>query len=402
MASSIYLDNHATTRTDPRVVSAMLPYFSDQYGNPGSINHGFGEAARDAVESARRSVAESLGADPREIVFTSGATESNNLAIHGILQRGRRRGSHVVVAKTEHASVLEPLARFGRRGFDVELIPPHAGGSPSAGLVDVDQFVAALRDDTALACCMLANSETGAINPVAEIAEQCRLRGIPLHCDAAQAVGKLEIDVKSLGVDLLSFSGHKIYGPKGVGVLYVRRGEPRLRLEPQILGGGQEGGRRSGTTNTPGVVGLAEALRLCDVQRTAETERLRTLRDQLWHLLSTNLAGVQLNGPSLDRTSPRLAHNLNVSFDGVDGEALLMGVRDVAVSSGSACSSADPEPSHVLLAMGVSRDAARSSLRFGLGRFTTEDEIARAAESIVATVTRLRRLFGSQAAAAAP
>ena len=394
MTRPIYLDNHATTRTDPRVVAAMLPYFTEEYGNAGSVNHEFGEAARDAVEAARAAIARSIGAKPREIVFTSGATESNNLAVHGVLQRTRRRGDHVVSTQIEHPSVLEPLARYGRRGFEVELTPPQPVGSLAPGVVNAGRVAEALRDDTALVSCQLASGETGAVQPVAEISSECRARNIPLHCDAAQATGKIDLDVETLGVDLLSLSAHKMYGPKGVGALYVRRGEPRLRIEPQLLGGGQEGGRRSGTINTPGVVALAEALRLCDEERPQETERLRGLRDRLWRLLSSRLPELTLNGPDLEQAGARLAHNLNVSVGGVDGEALLINLREVAASSGSACSSADPEPSYVLLAMGMSRDAARNSLRLGLGRFTTEAEIESAADAIGDAVNRLRRLYG--------
>lgn len=392
----IYMDNHATTRVDPRVVAAMLPFFDDRYGNPHSV-HAYGRDARDAVETARTTLAAGIGADAKEIVFTSGATESNNLAIRGVAERDRRRGNHLVSVATEHKAVFDPLARLGRRGYEVTLLTVEQHGSDRAGWLDPQRVAAALRDDTCLVSVMLANNEIGVIQPIAQIAAVCRERGVLLHCDATQAVGKLPVDVGRLGVDLMSFSAHKIYGPKGMGALFVRRRDPIVRLEPQILGGGQQEGRRSGTLDVPGIVGFAEALRLCLDELPEETERLAELRNRLAAQLLTQLADVQLCGPSLDARSEdglplRLPGNLNVSFGNVDGEALLLAMGNLAVSSGAACTSTDTGPSHVLLALGISADGARSSLRFGLGRFNTVEEVDNAAARVVRAVAQLRGL----------
>ncbi|MFO0867925.1 MAG: aminotransferase class V-fold PLP-dependent enzyme [Pirellulales bacterium] len=391
MESPIYLDNQATTRVDPRVVEAMLPYFLQHFGNAGSASHAYGWQARDAVDAARTVVAESLGASPREIVFTSGATESNNLAIKGVCERPRRRGNHVISVVSEHRAVLDPLARLGRRGFTMELLPVQPQTHALAGQLDLQRLVDALRADTLLVSVMLVNNEIGVLQPLEEISALCRERGVLVHCDATQAVGKLPVDVRRLGVDLLSFSAHKFHGPKGVGGLYVRRCSPPLRLEPLCDGGGQELGLRSGTLNVPGIVGLATALQLALAEGEAERARLRRLRDDLFAGLQREIPGVELNGPALD-PSLRWVGNLNCRFACVDGEALMMNLPDVAVSSGSACTSTNPEPSHVLQALGLDPDQARSSLRFGLGRFNTADEIARAVESLRDTVLRLRRL----------
>ncbi|MEZ6069767.1 MAG: aminotransferase class V-fold PLP-dependent enzyme [Pirellulales bacterium] len=388
----VYMDNHATTRVDPRVVEAILPYFSQVYGNPASIGQSFGDDARAAVEAAREQIATSLGATSREIIFTSGATESNNLAIKGLAERARRRGNHLVSVTTEHKAVLDPLERLGRRDFEVTLVDVRPHGSPRAGLVDVERVAAALRDDTTLVSVMLANNEIGAIHPVTDIAALCRERGIVVHCDATQAVGRMPIDVAALGVDLMSFSAHKLYGPKGVGGLYVRRRGGAVRLQSQIDGGGHEAGLRSGTLNVPGIVGFARALELCQQEMAEEQPRLAALRDRLYAGLTDTLDGVSLNGPPLDDPALRLAGNLNVSFEFVDGEALMMNMKDLAVSSGSACTSANPEPSHVLRAMGVSEEITRASLRFGLGRFNTADEVDFAVGRASEAVTRLRKL----------
>jgi cysteine desulfurase len=402
----VYLDNHATTRVDPRVVEVMLPYFTEIYGNAGSTSHAFGWEARDAVDRARESIASAIGAGAKEIVFTSGATESNNLAIRGIAMRERRKGNHLISVETEHKAVLDPLARLGRRGYDVTLLKAEQAGSPRAGLIDPTQVAEAIRDDTALVSVMLANNEVGAIQPIAEIARICKERGVLLHCDATQGVGKLPVDVESLQVDLMSFSAHKIYGPKGIGALYVRRRQPSVRLEPQIDGGGQEGGMRSGTLNVPAIVGFARAIELGLEEMAREQPRLAALRDRLFAGLTAEIDEITLNGPALDggalerkapegseRTAcPRLAGNLNVSFADVDGEALMMSMRDVAVSSGSACTSANPEPSHVLRALGLSDDQTRASLRYGLGRFNTPEEIEFAIQSTAEAVRRLRKL----------
>ena len=395
----IYLDNHATTRVDPRVVEAMAPYWTDVFGNPGSTSHSFGDAARAAVETARESIARGIGASPREIVFTSGATESNNLAIRGVAERQRRRGDHLISVTTEHRAVLDPLGRLERGGFRVTLLGVEQTGSPRAGFLDPQRVADAIGDDTMLVSVMLANNEIGIVQPIAEMAEICRTRGVPLHCDATQAVGKLPVDVAALGVDLMSFTAHKLYGPKGVGALYVRRGEGGVRLVPQIDGGGQEHGLRSGTLNVPGIVGFARALELCLAELSTEAARLAELRRRLFTGLQHAIDGVTLNGPALDQVaadgSPlRLPGNLNVSFARVDGEALMMNMKTVAVSSGSACTSANPEPSHVLRALGMNDDATRASLRFGIGRFNTPDEIDYAISATADTVTRLRQLGG--------
>lgn len=383
----IYLDNHSTTRTDPRVAEAMLPYFTQVYGNAGSTSHSFGWEAKAAADDARGRIAAALGASDREIVFTSGATESNNLAIRGIAERARRRGNHIVSVTTEHKAVLDPLKKLARKGFEVTLLPVARGGNPNAGRIDLAQLTASLRDDTCLVSAMLANNEIGVIQPISEIGALCRERGILLHCDATQAVGKIPVDVHALNVDLLSFSAHKIYGPKGVGALYVRRG---IRLESQIDGGGQEHGLRSGTLPIPLVVGFAFALDLCLQDLPTEPLRLQGLRDRLYSQLRAELPDVVLNGPELDET--RLPGNLNVAFPFVQGEALMMSMRDIAVSSGSACTSANPEPSHVLRAIGQTEDLTLASLRFGLGRFNTEEEIDFAAQAVIANVRRLREL----------
>jgi cysteine desulfurase len=398
----IYLDNHATTRVDPRVVEAMLPFFSETYGNAGSVNHTFGWDARDAVDSARKSIAANLGADAREIVFTSGATESNNLAIRGLAERQRRRGDHIVSVTTEHMAVLDPLKRLARRGFEVSLLNVEPAGGPRAGWLDPQKVKDAIRDNTLLVSVMLANNEIGVIQPIKEIAAICGERGVPLHCDATQGVGKIPVDVVQLGVDLMSFSGHKIYGPKGVGGLYVRRRDKPVRLDSLIDGGGQENGLRSGTLNVPGIIGLAKALELCVLDLEEEMGRLAILRQRLWEGLQRELPDVVLNGPAFTsgqassgtlHSGPlRLPGNLNCSFPYVNGEALMMSMKTVAVSSGSACTSAHPEPSHVLLALGLGEDLTRASLRFGVGRYNTVEEIDYAVGAVSESVHRLRKL----------
>ncbi len=390
----IYLDNHATTPVDPRVVAAMLPYFTERFGNAGSTSHSFGHDAKAAVDQARESVAAGIGCSPREIVFTSGATESNNLALRGVAERTRRKGNHLVSVTTEHKAILDPLRRLARKGFDVTLLPVEQSGSPVAGLLRPEQVEAALRDDTLLVSVMLANNEIGILQDIPAISQVCRAKGAILHCDATQAVGKIPVDVQQLGVDLMSFSAHKIYGPKGVGALYVRRGSPGVRLEPLLDGGGQENGLRSGTLNVPGIVGFAKALEHCLAEMTTEMVRQSELRQRLWDGLRREVPDVALNGPDWTNSDGliRLPGNLNCTFPFVDGEALLINMKDVAVSSGSACTSANPEPSHVLRALGLSEDLTRASLRFGLGRFTTEEEIDFAISATAATVHRLRKL----------
>lgn len=387
----VYMDNHATTRVDPRVVDAMLPWFSEQYGNPGSVSHPFGWDAAEAVDRARKSVAASLGARPREIVFTSGATESNNLVIRGIAQAPRRAGNHMVSVKTEHKAVLDPLKRLGRQGFELTLLDVAPADCEETGQIDLNQLRDSLRDDTVLVSVMLANNEIGTLQPIRQIAAICHERGVPLHCDATQGVGKISVDVDQLGVDYLSFSGHKMYGPKGVGGCYVRRRAPGARLVPQVDGGGQEHGLRSGTLNVPGIVGLATALQLCDEADADERLLIRRIRDQLAAALLEQVAETSINGPPLE-SPDRLDGNLNMVFRRVDGEALMMSMRELAVSSGSACTSANPEPSHVLRAIGRSDEETRASLRFGIGRFNTLDEVEFAVELIRETVQRLRKM----------
>ncbi|MBS0208268.1 MAG: aminotransferase class V-fold PLP-dependent enzyme [Planctomycetes bacterium] len=391
--TTIYLDNHATTRVDPRVLAAMLPYFSEEYGNAGST-HRYGHVAKDAVDAARQAIAASIGAQPREIVFTSGATESNNLALRGVCERQPLRGNHLLSVVTEHRAILDPLSRLTSRGFDVTLLPVLQAYDRLAGRLEVDRFRDALTDKTVLVSVMLANNEIGVLQPIAELAALCRERGILLHCDATQAVGKIAVDVRALGVDLMSFTAHKIYGPKGIGALYVRRSAPPVRLLPQITGGGHEAGFRSGTLNVPGIVGLAAALELCRVEQATEATRLGALRDRLFAGLEAALGGITLNGPALE-PALRLPGNLNVGFAGVDGEALMMAMKRLAVSSGAACTSINPEPSHVLRSLGLGDDLARASLRFGIGRFNTADEIETAIELVTEAVQRLRQLASS-------
>jgi cysteine desulfurase len=386
----VYLDHHATTPLDERVLEAMLPCFTERFGNAGSINHSYGWEAQAAVDAARESIAAAIGAEPKEIVFTSGATEANNLAIRGVCEREPRRGGHIVSMTTEHRAVLDPLRRQERRGWAVTLLDPAPHGRDDAGRVSAAQVAAALGEDTALASVMLANNEIGVIQPIAEIGALCRRRGVLVHGDATQAVGKIPVNVDDLSVDLMSFSAHKTYGPKGVGALYVRREGSRVRLQPQIDGGGQEGGLRSGTLNVAGIVGFAKAVEISLAEMREESRRLSALRDRLYGGLLRKLDGVSLNGPVLSSPGLRLPGNLNVMFAGVNGEALMTSLREIAVSSGAACSSANPEPSHVLLALGLTEDQAKASLRFGIGRYNTEQEIDFAVSYVTAAVRKLR------------
>jgi len=378
----VYLDNHSTTRPDPRVVEAMLPYFHEIYGNAASISHRFGWDAAEAVEEARARVAESIGADPKEIVFTSGATESNNLAIKGALPALKRRGDHLVTAASEHKSVLDVMKRLSREGWNVSFVP-----CDETGLVSAEAVEQALTPSTVLVSVMTANNEVGTLNPIGEIGRLCHDRKIVFHTDATQAVGKVDLDVQADGVDLLSLSGHKIHGPKGVGALYVRRRDPQVRLQPQIDGGGHERGLRSGTLPVPLIVGLGKAVELMFLEKPDEPNRIKALRDRLEAGIVGRVADVRLNG----HPTRRLGGNLNLSFAFVDGESLMTAIRDVAVSSGAACTSVDPEPSHVLRAMGRDDESARASLRFGVGRFNTEDEIDYAIEVVAEAVARLRK-----------
>jgi cysteine desulfurase len=380
-AKPIYLDYAATTPVDPRVVQAMLPYLYEQFGNPASRSHAYGWAAEEAVEIAREHIAALIGADPREIVWTSGATESNNLAIKGAAQFHAGRGKHLITVKTEHKAVLDTMRELERSGFEVSYLDVQADG-----LLDLDVLRAAIRPDTVLVSVMYVNNEIGVIQDIPAIGALCRAKGILFHVDAAQASGKLAIDLASLPVDLMSLSAHKTYGPKGIGALYVRR-KPRVRIEAQMHGGGHERGMRSGTLPTHQIVGMGEAYRLARQLMGAENERIRGLRERLLVGLQ-GIPEVRVNG-DLER---RVPHNLNVSFTFVEGESLLMGMKGIAVSSGSACTSASLEPSYVLRALGLPDEVAHSSIRFSIGRFTSEADIDAAVERVKATVERLREL----------
>ncbi len=373
----VYLDYHATTPVDPRVVQAMLPYFTERFGNPSSRTHRFGQDAAAAVDRARSQVARLVGARAAEIVFTSGATESNNLAIKGVVAGGRGRSDHVVTVVTEHHAVLDVCRQLERDGLRVTYLPVRRDG-----LVDLDRVREAVGPGTLLVSVMTANNEIGVVQPVAEIARLAHECGALVHTDAAQAAGKIPVDVGTLGVDLLSFTAHKMYGPKGVGALYVRRG---VRLAPLIDGGGQERGLRPGTLNVPGIVGFGEAAELCRAEVATEGERLRRLRDRLLAGVRDRVGDVVVNG-SLEA---RLPHNLNVSFPGVEGESLLLALGDLALSTGAACASGTTAPSHVLTALGLPEALARASLRFGLGRWTTEEEIDYAVERLATVVSKL-------------
>jgi cysteine desulfurase len=378
----IYMDNHATTPVDPRALEAMLPWFSERFGNAASKSHSFGWAAEAAVEQAREQVARLVGATGKEIVWTSGATESDNLAIKGVAQFHRAKGRHLVTCRTEHKAVLDSMHALERDGFEVTVLDVEPDGR-----LDPERLRAALRPDTILVSIMAANNETGVVHPIAEIGRIARAAGVLFHCDAVQAIGRIPFDVEALGVDLASLSAHKMYGPKGVGALYVRR-RPRARLTAQMDGGGHERGYRSGTLNVPGIVGFGAAAELAGAEREAEAPRLLALRGRLLEGLRAGLDLVSVNG-SLEH---RLPGNLNVSFAYVEGEALMMAIKDVAVSSGSACTSASLEPSYVLRAMGIADDRAHSSIRFGLGRFTTAEEVEHVIGLVVGKVRRLREM----------
>jgi cysteine desulfurase len=383
MRKPVYLDYHATTPVDPRVLEAMLPFFGASFGNAASRSHGFGWEAEKAVDRARKRVAELAGAAPREIVFTSGATESDNLAIKGVMEAYGSLGSHIVTMATEHNAVLDTVRRLQECGAEASVLPPGRDG-----LLDLGLLREAIRPDTVLVSVMYANNEIGAIQPVREIGAICRERGVRFHCDAAQAFGKIHVDVNEDNIDLMSLSAHKMYGPKGVGALYVRRRNPRVLPRAQMDGGGHEFGLRSGTLNVPGIVGFGEACAICAREMDGEAGKVRALRDRLKAKLESGIEGMLANG-SMER---RLPGNLNVSFAGVDAEALLTILPGVALSTGSACSSAAVAPSHVLRALGIGEQAARSSVRFGLGRFNTEDEVDYAAGQVIEAVRKLRSL----------
>jgi cysteine desulfurase len=381
MKFPIYLDYSATTPVDPRVAQKMIPYLTEQFGNPASRSHAFGWEAEKAVDEAREHVAALLNCDPKEIIWTSGATEGDNLAIKGAANFYKSKGKHIITVKTEHKAVLDTVRELERQGFEATYLDPEQNG-----IIDLEKFRAAIRPDTILASVMMVNNEIGVIQPIAEIGEICRAKGIIFHCDAVQAAGKIEVDLQKLKVDLMTVTAHKVYGPKGIGAQYVRR-KPRVRIEPQIHGGGHERGFRSGTLATHQIAGMGEAFRLAKLEMATENERIRALRDKLWNGFK-DLEEVYVNGDMEHRTP----HNLNVSFNFVEGESLVMAIKDVAVSSGSACTSASLEPSYVLRALGRSDELAHSSIRFTLGRFTTEEEIDYTVRLIRGKIAKLREL----------
>jgi cysteine desulfurase len=383
MKLPIYMDYHATTPVDPRVLEAMLPYFTQQFGNAASRNHSFGWEAEEAVENARKQVAEVIGASAKEVIFTSGATESNNLAIKGVAEMYREKGNHIITCVTEHKAVIDTCKKLEKQGARVTYLPVQKDGR-----ISLDELRDAITDKTILITLMTANNEIGVLQPIAEVGAIAKEKGILFHTDAVQATGKIPVSVNDLKVDLLSLSAHKMYGPKGVGALYVRRRNPRVLLSEQISGGGHERGMRSGTLNVPGIAGLGKAAEIAKNEMATERERLRQLRDYLNEQLHRNLDELYING-SMEH---RLPHNLNVSFAYVEGESLLMGINDVAVSSGSACTSASLEPSYVLKALGAGDDLAHSSIRFGLGRWTTKDEVDYVVEKLTSVVRRLREM----------
>ncbi|MDP2308086.1 MAG: IscS subfamily cysteine desulfurase [Pseudomonadota bacterium] len=384
MKMPVYLDNHATTRCDPRVVEVMLPYLTEVYGNAGSRNHAYGWAAQEGVELAREQTGRMLGADPKEIVFTSGATESDNLAVLGVARFYKDKGRHIITSNIEHKAVLDACHALEKEGFEITYLPVD-----QQGLISADQVREAIRPDTILVSIMWANNEIGTVNPIAEIGAVCHDKGVLFHTDAVQGFGRLPFDAKSMNVDLASVSGHKIYGPKGIGALYVRRGRPRIRLEPMLFGGGQERGIRSGTHAVHQIVGLGMAAELSvDALTNGEVERVKALRDRLWDELRANIDELYLNGS----WEHRLPNNLNASFAYCEGEAMMMAIKELAVSSGSACTSASLEPSYVLRALGVTEDLAHTSIRFGLGRFNTDADVDFAVALITSKVNWLREM----------
>jgi cysteine desulfurase len=383
MKLPIYMDYHATTPVDPRVLEAMLPYFTEGFGNSASRNHAFGWVAEEAVDKGREQVADLIGAKPKEVIFTSGATESNNLAIKGVAEMYREKGNHVITCVTEHKAVIDTCKKLEKLGGRVTYLPVQKDGR-----IDLDELRAAITDKTILITIMTANNEIGVLQPVAEIGAIAKEKGILFHTDAVQAVGKVPFDVNQVKADLVSLSAHKMYGPKGVGALYVRRRNPRVLLAEQISGGGHERGMRSGTLNVPGIVGLGKAAEICQADMVSDTARLLALRERLSDKFHQNLDEIYING-SMEH---RLPHNMNISFAYVEGESLLMGINDVAVSSGSACTSASLEPSYVLKALGAGDDLAHSSIRFGLGRWSTEEEVDYVVDKLTDVVRRLREM----------
>jgi len=383
MKLPIYMDYHATTPMDPRVFEAIKPYFMETFGNSASRNHSFGWQAEEAVEKSRKQIADLIGATPKEIVFTSGATESNNLALKGVAEMYAEKGNHIITAATEHKAILDTCKRLEKHGIRVTYLPVQANG-----LVDLDMLKDAITDKTILVSIMYANNEIGVLQNMAEIGKIAKAKGVLVHSDATQAVGKVPMNVIKDNIDLMSMSGHKIYGPKGVGALYVRRKSPRVQITAQMDGGGHERGMRSGTLNVPGIVGLGEACALCQAEMPEESKRMAYLRDKLRSKLESQLDEVYVNGTM----EHRVPNNLNISFAYVEGESLLMGINDIAVSSGSACTSATLEPSYVLKALGAGDDLAHSSIRFGLGRFNTEEEVDYVADKVIDVVKKLREL----------
>jgi len=375
------MDYHATTPLDPRVLEAMIPFFIEKFGNPASRQHAFGWVAEEAVESSRASIARHLGCEPRGVIFTSGATESNNLALKGAAEAWKHKGNHIVTVQTEHASVLDTCKKLEKQGYEITFLPVD-----EYGIVDLNRLKDALKPATILVSVMFANNEIGTVQSIAEIGKLCCELGILFHTDGTQAVGKIPVDVQRMSIDLMSFTAHKMCGPKGVGVLYVRQTAPRAKIAIQMEGGGHERGMRSGTLNVPGIVGLGKALDLSIQVMAEESKRLGTFRDKIFGEFSSRLGDVYLNG----HPTNRLPNNLNVSFLYVDGNALMMSMKDIAVSSGSACSTADPEPSHVLKALRLPQDRLHSAIRFGFGRFTTEDEVKYVIGRVVESVQRLR------------
>lgn len=383
MKTPIYMDNHATTPVDPRVLDAMLPYFTERFGNAASRNHNFGWEAEEAVEKARKQIADLVGANPKEIIFTSGATESDNLAIKGVAEMYAEKGNHIITAATEHKAILDTTKKLEKGGCRITYLPVQANG-----LIDLDMLREAITDKTILISIMYANNEIGVVQPVREIAKIAREKGVLFHTDAVQAVGKIPVNFTQENIDLASITAHKIYGPKGVGALYVRRRNPRVQITAQMDGGGHERGMRSGTLNVPSIAGFGEACAICHRDMPEESARLGRLRDKLKAKIEAELDEVYVNGTM----EHRLPNNLNISFAYVEGESLLMGINDIAVSSGSACTSATLEPSYVLKALGAGDDLAHSSIRFGLGRFNTEEEVDYVGERIVEVVSKLRDL----------
>lgn len=377
------MDNHSTTPMDPRVLEAMLPYFVEKFGNAASRNHAFGWEAEKAVDQAREQIAHLIHCDPKEIIFTSGATESDNLALKGVAEMYREKGNHIITVVTEHKAVLDTCKRLEKAGYQVTYLPVKTDG-----MVDLDALKSAITDKTILISVMMANNEIGVIQPVAEIGKIAKERGVIFHCDAAQGVGKIPVDVQAMGIDVMALSAHKMYGPKGIGALYVRKKNPRVRIAPIIDGGGHERGMRSGTLNVPGIVGFGKACELSDKEMVEESARLTQLRERLREGILKGLDEVYLNGDP----SQRLPGNLNMSFAYVEGESLLMGLKEIALSSGSACTTATLEPSYVLRSLGVGSDLAHSSLRFGLGRFNTDEEVDYVVQRVVETVRRLREM----------